>query len=231
MKWNFLYQITSAFRTPDEGATGLQIPILSVLNWICWTPPPRRKKFLGTPLSPVIIFTRNSWSLSPSQTSVVGHSTCWHDSSSSSFSPHSVGKASLWQQSDPCCKWFSERSKLTNWIPDIQEITLTSHSTFLSAMLDGANPWEFCILDCSPTIFQLRNPGNKGEERETNKMQLIWCLLSNFYLNMFRASLCPSSGEQECALPRMVFYTGCDGCGCVELGRELCALWRLLFEQ
>ena len=26
------------------------------------------------------------------------------------------------------------------------------------------------------------------EERETNKMQLIWCLLSNFYLNMFRAS-------------------------------------------
>jgi len=30
-------------------------------------------------------------------------------------------------------------------------------------------------------------------ERETNKMQLIWYLLSNFYLNMFRASLCPSS--------------------------------------
>ena len=30
-----------------------------------------------------------------------------------------------------------------------------------------------------------------GEERETNKMQLIRCLLSN-YLNMFRASLCPS---------------------------------------
>ena len=36
----------------------------------------------------------------------------------------------------------------------------------------------------------------RREERETNKMQLIWCLLSN-YLNMFRASLCPSSGEQE----------------------------------
>ena len=61
-------------------------------------------------------------------------------------------------------------------------------------------------------------------------MQLIWCLLSNFYLNMFRASLCPSSGEQECALPHMVFCTGCDGCGCVELGRELCALWKLLFD-
>ena len=47
----------------------------------------------------------------------------------------------------------------------------------------------------------------KGEERETNKMQLIRCLLSNFYLDMFRASLCPSSGEQECALPHMVFCT------------------------
>jgi hypothetical protein len=34
------------------------------------------------------------------------------------------------------------------------------------------------------------------------------------------ASLCPSSGEQECALPHMVFCTGCDGCGCVELGRK-----------
>ena len=48
---------------------------------------------------------------------------------------------------------------------------------------------------------------------------------------MFRASLCPSSGEQECALPHMVFCTGNDGCGCMELGSELCALWRLLFDQ
>ena len=37
----------------------------------------------------------------------------------------------------------------------------------------------------------------EGEEREPNKMQPIRCLLSNFYLNMFRASLCPSSGEQD----------------------------------
>jgi len=35
---------------------------------------------------------------------------------------------------------------------------------------------------------------------------------------MFRASLCPSSGEQERVLLRMVFCTGCAGCGCVELG-------------
>jgi len=41
---------------------------------------------------------------------------------------------------------------------------------------------------------------------------------------MFRASLCPSSGEQDSVLPHMVFCTGCAGCGCVELGRELCAL-------
>jgi len=55
-------------------------------------------------------------------------------------------------------------------------------------------------------------------------MQLIWCLLSNFYLNTFRASLCPSSGEQDRVLLHMVFCTGCGGCDCVELGRKLCAL-------
>jgi len=62
----------------------------------------------------------------------------------------------------------------------------------------------------------------KGEK--TNEMQLIRCLLSNFYLNMFWASLCPSSGEQYRVLLHMVFCTGCAGCGCVELGRKLCAL-------
>jgi len=44
-------------------------------------------------------------------------------------------------------------------------------------------------------------------------MQLIWCILSNFYPNIFRASLCPSSGEQDRVLPHMVFCTGCAGCG------------------
>ena len=62
------------------------------------------------------------------------------------------------------------------------------------------------------------------EARETNKMQLIQCLLSNFYLNMFQASLCPSSGKQDCVLLHMVFCTGCAGCGCVELGCKLFAL-------
>ena len=41
---------------------------------------------------------------------------------------------------------------------------------------------------------------------------------------MFRASLCPSSGEQDRVLLHVVFCSGCTGCGCVELGRELCAL-------
>jgi hypothetical protein len=31
-KWNFLYQITAASRSPFS--------LSSVLNWICWTPPP-----------------------------------------------------------------------------------------------------------------------------------------------------------------------------------------------
>jgi len=55
-------------------------------------------------------------------------------------------------------------------------------------------------------------------ERITNKMQVIRFLLSNFYLNMFRASLCPSSGKQDRVLLHMAFCTGCTGCGCVELG-------------
>jgi len=41
---------------------------------------------------------------------------------------------------------------------------------------------------------------------------------------MFRAPLCPSSGEQDRVLLDMVFCTGCVGCGCVELGRKVCAL-------
>ena len=40
---------------------------------------------------------------------------------------------------------------------------------------------------------------------------------------MFRAALRPSSGEQDCALPHMVFCAGCAGRGRVELGRKLCA--------
>jgi len=55
-------------------------------------------------------------------------------------------------------------------------------------------------------------------------MQLIRCLLSSVYLNMFRTPLCPSSGEQDRVLPHMVFCTGCAGCGCVKLRRQLCAL-------
>jgi len=72
--------------------------------------------------------------------------------------------------------------------------------------------------------FKEYNAHPSGEERETNKMQLIRFLLSNFYLNMFRASLWPSSGEQDRVLPHMVFRSSCAGCGCVELGRKLHAL-------
>jgi len=51
MKWNFLYQITAASRTPDLGAIAPRslFSLSSVLNWICWNPPPGTK-FLGTPL-------------------------------------------------------------------------------------------------------------------------------------------------------------------------------------
>jgi hypothetical protein len=49
---------------------------------------------------------------------------------------------------------------------------------------------------------------------------------------MFWASLCPSSGEQNCVLLHMVFCTGCAGCSCVEHpGTEhvVCTARKLLF--
>jgi hypothetical protein len=41
MKWNFLYEITAASRTPDYGATAPQMPVLSVLcpQMNLWNPP------------------------------------------------------------------------------------------------------------------------------------------------------------------------------------------------
>ena len=55
------------------------------------------------------------------------------------------------------------------------------------------------------TYSTCKNTKRKPQQRKinvcqlhnTNKMLLILCLLSNFYLNMFRASLCPSSGEPD----------------------------------
>jgi len=73
-----------------------------------------------------------------------------------------------------------------------------------------------------------------GEERETNKMQPIWCLLSNVYLNMLRASLRPSSGEPGSVLPHVVFCTGCAVCGwlwsCGAASWAVCTVWKLLFD-
>ena len=45
----FLVPNYSCLQNPWLGGNRPQIPVLSVLNWICWTPP-WRTKFLGTPL-------------------------------------------------------------------------------------------------------------------------------------------------------------------------------------
>jgi len=52
----FLVSNYSCLQNPWLGGYQPQIPILSVLNWICSNPPPPEKKFLGTPL--VTIVTR-----------------------------------------------------------------------------------------------------------------------------------------------------------------------------
>jgi hypothetical protein len=41
------------------------------------------------------------------------------------------------------------------------------------------------------------------------------------HLNMFRATICPSSGVQSSELPHMMCSTGIAGCSRVELGRQL----------
>ena len=51
MKWNFLYQITAASRTPDYGATPPDPHSLCSLSSTEFVePPPPKKNFLGTPL-------------------------------------------------------------------------------------------------------------------------------------------------------------------------------------
>ena len=51
----FLVPNYSCLQNPWLGGYHPQIPILSVLNWICWNPPP--KKFLGTPLCNFTVYT------------------------------------------------------------------------------------------------------------------------------------------------------------------------------
>ena len=46
----FLVPNYSCLQNPWLGGYRPQIPVLSVLNWICWNPPSHRTKFLGTPL-------------------------------------------------------------------------------------------------------------------------------------------------------------------------------------
>jgi hypothetical protein len=57
----------SCLQNPWQGGYSPQIPVLCVLNWICWNPPPPhrtklnapRTKFLGTPLK----ITESIWKL------------------------------------------------------------------------------------------------------------------------------------------------------------------------
>ena len=96
--------------------------------------------------------------------------------------------------------------------------TTVSLSTLTMQAADSSE----CMVQISKAIqshivkvTNINTAGWRGRDQQdaTNLMFII-----KLYLNMFRASLCLSSGEQECALPHMVFCTGSDGCGCVELG-------------
>ena len=58
--------------------------------------------------------------------------------------------------------------------------------------------WSYILFQATIQYAILRWRGRNRKDA-TNLMFII-----RFYLNMFRASLCPSSGEQACALPHMV---------------------------
>ena len=68
---------------------------------------------------------------------------------------------------------------------------------------------------------------------KTNKMQQLSVYYQHF-LNMFRASLCPSSGDQDvccCMWCAALVLLDVVGSGCGALGCRVRALWRSLFEQ
>jgi len=81
---------------------------------------------------------------------------------------------------------------------------------------------------------------SKAWRKNTNKMQQYRCLLSiqvfniDYRLDMFRASLCPSSGEKDHVLLHMsclLVVLDVAGCGTVVLRCRVWALWRLLFKH
>jgi len=59
-----------------------------------------------------------------------------------------------------------------------------------------------------------------------------WMFIINFHLNMFRASLCPSSGDQRpryCIWCIVLVLLDVVGSGCGALCCRVWALWRFLF--
>ena len=54
----------NCLQKPWLGGYRPQVPVLSVLNWICWTPP-CRTKFLGTPLFSIVTFPKFTTLLMP----------------------------------------------------------------------------------------------------------------------------------------------------------------------
>ena len=71
-----------------------------------------------------------------------------------------------------------------------------------------------------PTHLRVKREIN---QQDTTNLMFIIKLLSQHVSGIIMSII----RKQECELPQMVFCTGCDGCGCVELGRELCALFNV----
>ena len=65
------------------------------------------------------------------------------------------------------------------------------------------SPFYFAKYLFCCEIFQIMRTVGWRERNQQDATNLMFII--KLYLNIFRTSLCPSSGEQECALPHMVW--------------------------
>jgi len=80
--------------------------------------------------------------------------------------------------------------------------------------------------DCSYYAGRRILEANK-QRQEPTRCNKWWFIGNQLFLNMFRASLRPSSGQQTaCHSLPMVFCPVCSCCGSGESGSVMCALWK-----
>ena len=130
-------------------------------------------------------------------------------------------------------EWIQGYQQLTEYLPVIQNGYLDQR--YKSA--NATDRWHLLNIRgkmasfVALKYFLLLTKSISKWERKTNKMQQL-DIYYEYFLNMFRASLCPSSGEQDvcyCTWCAELVLLDVVGSGCGALRCRVRALWRLLF--